>query len=191
MKNILITALAERKILSNISQLINIELQQYSIFDLMPPISIHIVNQTSYWNKLGCFLLAKSLLRFSDAATVNWYDVVASGFFIIKQSKTKKTVLSKFDIYNQTLKKQILTYSKSGLKLNYNSIATEINLIVRRNLSHNNFDFKHKTHIFRHLYASWNAEKGLSKSVTAEALGNSPDTVTQCYIHSNLLLTKF
>jgi len=174
--------------LSAVALSINVELQQYSLLQLMDPISIHIINQMSVLNKLNVFLLAKSLLRFSDFENQVWYDIINSGFLKIRQRKTKKILLLSFKIYNSELKSKLLSFVKIPQDINYNSISSEILQIVRRDLSHLNLHFKHQCHIFRHLFASWSNDCNVPVNSIAVKLGNTPATVKSHYIHTNLHL---
>lgn len=180
----------EKKILSIISVLINQELSDIFKLKKIPPITFSICRSISYWNKIPCFLLAKSLLRFSDFEKSDWHDIISSGFIRLTQDKTKKIVMHTFNIYNSQLKLKLLSFLAVKPNWNYNKLAAEIEIIVRKDFSHLQFDFKHKTHIFRHLFASWMSDMGYSSEIISESLGNSPAAVKSHYIHSNLLLNS-
>lgn len=180
-----------RKVLSNLAIEINNEILDYKQHSLMAPLSIFIINQLSVTNKLPGFLLGKSLLRYSDFESQSWYSIVSGGYFRIEQAKTKKVLLREFKIYNPVLKDNLLLFLKADLSSNYNSLASEIERIVRQYLSHNNFDFKHKCHIFRHLYASWACERGVPVDEISSNLGNSSETVRSHYLHKGIKSVSF
>lgn len=177
-----------QRILSALSIQINIELQHYKVFSMMCPITMHIVNNLSYWNKLEGFILAKSLLRFSDIQNQDWLHIIQSGYLRIEQNKTKKILLREFKLFNPELKNNLLVFLREPLNANYNVLSAELEKIVRKDLSHLDLPFKHKTHIFRHLFASWSNDQGVPIETIAESLGNTSDTVKNCYVHSNLHL---
>lgn len=173
----------QKKKLGNISRQINIELEDKLYSDYFPEFSIQLVKATHYLFKLQIFVLMKSLLRFSDAKSLNLRKVVTLKQIDIVMQKTKKNVVIPFPIANKRLESMLTTLTFYHEIWDYVGISNELRYKLREIHFPLDFPGKALTHVFRHLQASFLFSKEYPLSYISEMLGDSESVVKNYYIH--------
>jgi len=105
---------------------------------------------------------------------------------VIQQSKTKRFVKVNLSLIPLDIRKQILYLSKFYEVFNYGYLTTFINNFNRYNLNAFNLSFANKSHIFRHLEASWLTCLKTDKTFIKNKLGHLDFSAQNCYIHKEL-----
>jgi len=176
-------SIPQKKILGNISREINIELQDNIYADFFPQFSIDLTKSTHYLFKLQIFVLMKSLLRFSDAKSLNLRKVISEKSINITMQKTKKNVVIPFFISNEKLESMLSTLTFYHEIWDYVGISNELRYRLREINFPLDFSGKALTHVFRHLQASFLFSKEYPLSYISDMLGDSESVVKNYYIH--------
>jgi len=169
---------------SSLCPLINNELLYPLYTENISPISLTIIHRSSMYNKLALFLLAKTLLRFSDLQKLNLKTAIEQKQISIRQEKTDKIVSIDFLILSQELRNKLSSIDDLSKHLNYESIRSELRWITPESVRSTLLDNNSSTHIFRHLEASYLHSKGFSRTKIARRLGHFDIGTQKFYIHS-------
>jgi len=176
-------SIPQKKILGNISREINIELQDNIYSDFFPQFSLDLTRSTHYLFKLQIFVLMKSLLRFSDAKSLNIRKVVLEKTINVTMQKTKKNVVIPFFLANKRLESILSTLTFYSEIWDYVGISNELRYRLREVNFPLDFPGKALTHVFRHLQASFLFSKEYPLSYISDMLGDSENVVKNYYIH--------
>lgn len=171
-------------LLSSLSGNINREIIHQVRERKIDQISGLIVLNADIYNKLSCYLLCVTLLRWGDMRNLHLKSILQSKKIRIVQGKTKNFVSFPFEVLNDRLFDILYNLGNYVNYLNYNQTASYIQRFVRQHLNAENLDFNHKTHIFRHLYASYQKNQGQLVYLISKRLGHNNDNTVRSYIHN-------
>jgi hypothetical protein len=175
-------------LLSELSALINSEISLSYYNSHFHPLSIQIIRRSSIYSKFTLYLLNLTLLRFSDCLHFNLLSAVNCGSFYCVQKKTKRLIKRPFPIFNEELKSFLLYNYDKLYYPGYEMLRSELKRILLSLHFSDHFDFNSRTHLFRHLNASFMYENNFPQVEIKEALGHSDLTSTDFYIHDDLPL---
>lgn len=172
------------QILSDLKYLINIELTDSHYFDNYHPLALQIVRAGTIYYSYTLFLLMKTLLRYSDVIKFDVKKAIKNECFFITQKKTGNPVRNSFIIKNDLLK-EFLLFNEEKLFLNsYDGLRRWIERYMSNNYSGHKLEFSNKTHLFRHLGASFFYTKKIPIERIKSLLGHYNIESTRYYIHT-------
>lgn len=171
---------------SDLAQLINIELSDKHYARSFHPLALHLVRISSVYNKFALFILCITNLRWSDASRINFSIAVKNKFFNIIQNKTSGIVSVPLSLRVPELI-DFIHFNDSIIEFSsYNSVSSEIKRLLRSISLPLSLNFNSRTHIFRHLNASFYASIGYDSDFIMNKLGHFSVSSQVQYIHREL-----
>jgi hypothetical protein len=170
--------------MSDLKYLINIELTHNHYFENYHPLALRLVKESTIHYAYSLFLLMKTLLRYSDMIQFDVIKAIDEQCFFIIQNKTGNPVRNSFKIFNDDLA-TFIKFNEDDLLLNsYDSLRLWIKKYMRSNYTGHKLEFSNKTHLFRHLAATFFHDKGCSKEYIKNLLGHFDVNSQRYYIHT-------
>jgi hypothetical protein len=174
------------QILTSLAIDINIFCQSDNRASLLNPIAIDIISKAHMSLKPALFVMAISLLRFSDAKMLLKKFPLLPPHVLFKQGKTKHFVSLDFSNIPTFLLHNIFIASKKIDIFNYANLSTYLSTYSRFHLKSFNLSFNSKTHIFRHLQASFLNTQKCNSDFIKKKLGHFDNHAIKSYIHKEL-----
>ena len=150
-----------------------------------------IILRSDIYTKPALLIMAVSMLRYADASNLMMVCPMLPSTQNIFQTKTKRYTLISFEIIPKEIRQQIFIINKSFEVFNYVRISNSIRNYLDSNLSDYHFSFNNKTHIFRHLQATFDYGNRIPKEIICKKLGHIDNDAQKSYIHSELFNVFF
>lgn len=172
--------------LAVISTAINIELQEDLYYENYPDFLINIVKHIPFRSKLTSYLMMTTLLRYSDIKKINLKHLMVEKSQLIIQTKTSKSIRISCCPTTPLLISRLLNFQHLKDTLSYSAFIGDIKQQISNSVILRSQTFKRKSHIFRHVEASFLYQRGYTIEYIARLLGDEPSTVLNSYIHSSI-----
>jgi len=151
------------------------------------PLSLLIVERVDRFNRSAVCLLALTCLRYSDLYNLDISAYLSGQDVSLKQNKTGSIIKL------PALPKGLLSQSRRihvpvhPLNQSYSSVRHSLGKAVPLFLARSLEENAHKTHIFRHLRASYLISKSHTHREISVILGHHGNTAVNSYVHNNLV----